>query len=66
MTFHSWIINSSYLLKSAQEAHCFQLPIVALQNDGTLTSVVLKRLSYMTRLKIMVGWMSRQELNEDG
>jgi hypothetical protein len=37
MAFHSWIINSSHLLKSAQEAHCFQLPIVAIQNDGMLT-----------------------------
>jgi len=66
MAFHSWIINSSYLLKSDQKAQCFQLPIVALQNDGTLTGVVLRKLSYMTRLQIMVGWMSRQELNEDG
>jgi hypothetical protein len=34
MALHSWIINSSHLLKRIQEAYCFQLPFVALQNDG--------------------------------
>jgi len=37
----------------------------SLQNDGMLTGVVPRRLNYMTRLQIMDGWMSRQELNED-
>jgi hypothetical protein len=66
MTFHSWIINSSHLLNSAQGAHCVRLPIAALQNDGTLTGVAPRRLSYVTRLRIMVGWIGRKELKEDG
>jgi hypothetical protein len=44
------IINSSHLLKSAQEARCSQLPFVALQNDGMLMGVVPRSLGYMMRL----------------